>query len=245
MPRYALTLEYDGTRFSGWQSQEGLRTVQGELENALGVLLREPAKAMGASRTDKGVHALGQVAIFDTEHPVPTHRLIRSLSALLRPDIAVIDAREVPADFQPRFAATGKHYRYRVLNRSAPSPLLACTSWHGFSALDDGAMRDAADLLQGTHDFAAFRAADCHRDNTVRTLTAIHLTRARDDLLEMHVYGDSFLKYMVRIIAGTLVEIGTGRRSLDEVRRALQTTERHWAGRTAPPHGLTLMEIFF
>jgi tRNA pseudouridine38-40 synthase len=245
MAIYKLTIEYDGEAFSGWQKQPGKRTVQGAVEEALGVVAREELRVQGASRTDAGVHALGQVASFETALELDPRKLADSLSALCRPHAAIVRAELAPPGFNARRDATGKRYLYRVLNRPAPSPLRARTSWHVRDPLDLGAMRAAAAILVGRHDFRGFRAADCGRDETVRTVTAIDVSERGDGVLELEVRGTAFLKNMVRIIAGTLVAVGLGKMAADGVARVLETGDRTLAGQTAPACGLTLVEVLY
>ncbi len=244
MTVYRLTIEYNGAPFSGWQTQPDQRTVQGDLQSALAILLRGPTRLQGAGRTDAGVHAVGQAASFETDVPITEDRIRKGLTALCRPDIAVVRAEAVADGFNARFDARGKHYRYHIFNRSAPSPLRRGTAYHVPRPLDLDAMAAAAARLIGEHDFAAFRAADCGRENTVRRITDI--TVKRDDaLITVDVRGTAFLKYMVRIIAGTLVDVGLGRLTPDDVEEALRVRDRTRAGRTAPAHGLTLMAVFY
>ena len=246
MAFYRLVVEYDGTNFSGWQKQPGRRTVQGALEDALHVVLRQKIKLQGAGRTDAGVHALGQTASFETDAPVMTERLRKGLTALAGPDVAVISAEPAPSGFNARFDAMGKHYRYSVLCRPSPSPLRLKTRYFVSHPLCLDAMQEAAALLVGEHDFAAFRAADCERETTVRRLTEVALTRPdADGDLHIDVKGDAFLKNMVRIIAGTLVDVGLRRRTPASVRQALECGERTLAGRTAPALGLCLVAVFY
>jgi tRNA pseudouridine38-40 synthase len=241
---YRLVIEYHGAGFSGWQKQPERRTVQGVLEAALLTILRHPTRLQGAGRTDAGVHALGQTASFETEREVAPDRLRKGLTALSRPDIAVVEAAVAPDGFNARFDAEGKHYRYAVLNRPAPSPLLGGQSFFVPVSLDSNAMAAAARLLVGEHDFSGFRSADCGRENTVRTLTAVSLTRA-SDLIHIDIKGTAFLKNMVRIIAGTLVDVGRGHLSVDHITSVLKSGDRTQAGQTAPAKGLTLVNVFY
>ncbi|MBN2341327.1 MAG: tRNA pseudouridine(38-40) synthase TruA [Deltaproteobacteria bacterium] len=244
MPVYKLTIEYNGFKFSGWQIQRNAETVQGVLQRALHTALRQPVALQGASRTDAGVHAVGQTASFSFPFELDTHRLARSLCALSKPDIAVTNVELVNDDFNARFSAKGKHYIYRVLNRSAPSPLHGHLSWHVAASLDLLLMRECAAQLVGTHHFGGFRAADCERENTERTLTDVRIVET-GTLLEIHVKGTAFLKNMVRIIAGTLVDIGRGALPENTITVLFDTQNRTLAGRTAPACGLTLMEVFY
>jgi tRNA pseudouridine38-40 synthase len=245
MTTWRLGIEYDGSGFSGWQRQPGRRTVQGIVSEALSTVLRRPIEIQGASRTDAGVHALGQVASFECDEPLDPSRIVRGVSALCRPDAAVVEAAIAPEGFNARFDAAGKRYRYRLLNRSAPSPLLAATSWHVPQPLDLERMRGAARLLVGEHDFAGFRSADCGRETTGRNLERVEIEAVGEPrgLVEIAVEGDAFLRNMVRIIAGTLVEVGEGRRGIESIDEILGSGDRGRAGQTAPARGLTLIEV--
>jgi tRNA pseudouridine38-40 synthase len=245
MAAYRLIIEYDGEGFSGWQKQPGRRTVQGAIEAALAVVAREEIRIQGASRTDAGVHALGQVASFETALELDPRRLADGVSALCRPDAAIVRAELAPPGFNARRDAKGKRYLYRLLNRTSPSPLCARTSWHLREPLDLVAMRAAAAILVGTHDFAGFRAADCGREDTVRTISAFDVSERGDGVVEVEVRGTAFLKNMVRIMVGTLVAVALGKMTTAGVARALETGDRTLAGQTAPAHGLTLVEVFY
>lgn len=247
MPVFRLTIEYAGGSFHGWQEQPDpqLRTVQGVLRAALTTVLRQPLALQGASRTDAGVHALGQVASFEAETDLAPERIARGATALSGEEIAVVDAAIAPPGFDARRDSIGKRYRYRLLARQAPSPILGSTSWHVPRPLDLGAMREAAAVLVGTHDFAGFRAADCGRESTVRELTRVAVVARDGALVDIEVEGTAFLKNMVRIIAGTLVDIGLGAIPVDVVGEVLECGDRTRAGRTAPAHGLTLIEVLY
>lgn len=245
MPTFKIILEYDGQGFSGWQRQPSRRTVQGAVEEALSTILGEPVEVQGASRTDAGVHARGQVASFSFDGEADPTRIARGVSALCRPNVSVVGAAVAPDGFNARFDSRGKRYEYRILNRSAPSPLDGDTSWHVPQALDLEAMRDAAGALVGTHDFAGFRAADDGREDTVRTLTSVSVDSAPGGLLTIGVEGTGFLKYMVRIIAGTLAEIGLGKLPRKTPSIVFGSGDRGAAGQTAPANGLTLIEVFY
>lgn len=252
MRHIRLVVEYDGTALCGWQRQANGPTVQGHLEAALGKLLAHEVAVVGASRTDAGVHARGQVASFRTERAIPLHGIRRGLNSLLPPAIAVTDAAEVPDDFHPRFSATGKHYRYLVLTRSERSPRWRDRAWHHPGALDLAAMRQAAAALIGERDFAAFRAAGCTAKRTVRRIEDIAIDAAKLEeaplsidpwLVAFDVRGNAFLRNMVRIVVGTLVEVGAGRRPVEQVAEILASRDRTRAGITAPPQGLELMSV--
>jgi tRNA pseudouridine38-40 synthase len=238
-----LVVEYDGTNLAGWQRQAGIPTVQQHLEEALARLLQHEARVIGASRTDAGVHARGQIATFRTERAIPLHGLRRGLNSLLPDTIAISAVDEVSDDFHPRFSATGKHYRYTMLNRADRSPRLRLRSWHHPEPLALSAMREAARHLVGEHDFGAFRAAGCSAKTTRRRVDEITFRQLDDGLVEVDVMGNAFLRHMVRIVVGTLSEVGTGRRSVSEVSDILASRERSKAGITAPAQGLELIEV--
>ncbi|MGE0712597.1 MAG: tRNA pseudouridine(38-40) synthase TruA [Planctomycetota bacterium] len=253
-----LTIEYTGAGFAGWQVQPDRRTVAGELERALAEILRHPVRLVAASRTDAGVHALGQVASFQTGRDLPCGRLCRGLNALLPDDVAVRQVREVPAEFHARFSARGKHYRYRLFNRPSPSPLEAWRSWHVPVPLDLEAMRAAARELEGERDFAALVTRPDPERGTVRHLRAVRLRREpaseggpeaggpeEGATVLVDVVGDSFLYKMVRTLVGTLCQVGQGKATAAEVAAALATGRRAQAGPTAPAQGLTLMRVFY
>jgi tRNA pseudouridine38-40 synthase len=240
-----LVVEYDGSQLHGWQRQLGAPTVQQHLETALAKLLQHETRVVGASRTDAGVHARGQVASFRTERPIPLHGVRRGLNSLLPPDVAIRDAAEVPEDFHPRFSATGKHYRYTILVRAERSPKLRDRAWHHPDPLSVSAMHDAAAALIGEHDFSAFRAAGCSAKTTVRRVDSIALTRLHPHLLEIDIRGNAFLRQMVRIMVGTLTEVGTGRIPVSQVPEIIASKDRIKAGITAPPQGLELMEVHY
>jgi len=242
-----LIVEYDGTALCGWQRQANGPTVQGHLEDALTRLLDGATSVVGASRTDAGVHARGQVASFRTERAIPLHGVRRGLNSLLPPAIAIADAAEVPDDFHPRFSATGKHYRYLVLTRGDRSPRWRNRAWHHPGALDLAAMRQAAAALIGEHDFAAFRAAGCTARTTRRRVDSIAIAEDLADpaLIGVDVRGNAFLRNMVRIVVGTLVEVGAVRRPIDQVAEILASCDRTRAGITAPAHGLELVSVSY
>jgi tRNA pseudouridine38-40 synthase len=247
-----LRVAYDGTDFAGWARQPGQRTVQGVLEETISAMGGAPIEVRGASRTDAGVHALGQVAAFDTERAIPEIGWRKGLDSALPDDVAIVEAAACAAGYAPRFDTVDKTYRYVVLTGEVRDPLLRARAWflgprHGGTRLDPGAMRAAATRLVGRHDFRAFRAADDERESTVRTILAISVIEGHAGdprLIAIEVRGDAFMKNMVRILAGTLVDAGRGRRSEAEIAALLGPEgRREDAGPTAPAHGLTLVEI--
>jgi tRNA pseudouridine38-40 synthase len=251
MPTYRLTVAYDGTDFCGWQRQDNGSSVQAALEDALARLCQAPVSCRAAGRTDAGVHALGQVVSFRLERPgppLPTRALVLGTNHYLPPTIAVQDAQLVPDDFDARHSASGKLYRYQLWTGMAASPLHRRTHWHVSRALDLGLMREAALLLTGRHDFRAFRAADCERQTTVRLIRRIELIRpagSTDPVLHIEVDGTAFLKNMVRILVGTMVQVGKGKMSMEHVRGLLESGDRTHAGPTAPAHGLLLVRVAY
>ncbi|MBX3161688.1 MAG: tRNA pseudouridine(38-40) synthase TruA [Deltaproteobacteria bacterium] len=243
MRHIRLVVEYDGTGLCGWQRQANGPTVQGHLEAALAKLLQHEVAVTGASRTDAGVHARAQVASFRTERPIPLHGVRRGLNSLLPPEIAVHDAAVVGDDFHPRFSATGKLYRYTVLAAPDRSPRWRTRAWHVPEVLDLAALCAGAAHLLGEHDFAAFRAAGCTANTTVRRIDAIDLVDVEPGVIAVDVRGNAFLRNMVRIVAGTLVEVAQGRRPPAQVAEILGSRDRTRAGITAPAHGLELLEV--
>jgi tRNA pseudouridine38-40 synthase len=239
-----LVIEYDGTDFAGWQRQLGQRTVQACLEEALQAMTGQALRVTGAGRTDAGVHAEGQVASVKLHSRIPTGGFLRGLNAHLPPDIALKDVSDAAPDFDARRSARGKTYRYQIWNHLTRSPLHRRSSWHHRAPLDTQAMREAAAAFVGTHDFRAFRASDCDRKNTVRLIRAFEVER-RGALLRCEVEGTAFLKNMVRIMVGTLVQAGMGELDAAGVRRLLEAGDRTQSGVTAPAHGLTLVRVTY
>ena len=244
MRRILLTLGYDGTAYSGWQRQYNGLAVQQVLEEALARATGETIAVTGASRTDAGVHARGQAAHFDTDSTIPPEKYPFVLNTMLPGDIRVQTGREVPPDFHARFMTCGKRYTYRIDNSRHGSALTRLTHTHVPVPLDIAPMREAAQTLLGQHDFAAFQASGGTAKTTVRTLRYIALTQ-EGPIFTLTVEGDAFLYNMVRIIAGTLIEIGHGKRGADAFTRAFDSLDRLDLGVTAPPHGLELTEVFY
>jgi len=243
MRNIRLTIAYDGTAYHGWQLQPVQPTVQGAIEARLLQLTQRPCRLRGAGRTDAGVHALGQVANFKTDSALPCAALLRGLNGLLPPDIVVRSAEDVAPDFDARRDSAGKHYRYTIHNARALQAPLSGHAWHLRGRLDATAMAVAAWSLVGQHDFAAFRAADCDRLDTRRTLHRASVSSVEGPGLLLDIEGTAFLKNMVRIIAGTLVEIGRGRMSPAIIAELLRDGDRRRAGPTAPAHGLALVKV--
>ncbi|UCF31802.1 MAG: tRNA pseudouridine(38-40) synthase TruA [bacterium] len=241
--RLILTLEYDGTSFHGWQVQPGLRTVQGVLESALERMMGESVRIHGSGRTDAGVHALGQVAHFDSPRDIPPRSVAMGLNTLLPRDVRAKGCLEAPEGFHARFSATGKRYRYTILNRSAPTALLRNAVWHIRAPLDVPAMREGASHLLGRKDFAAFRSSG-DEGTTVRNVRILTIER-EFDLLVLSFEADGFLKHMVRNITGALVEVGRGRLGQRKIEDILRSQSRQNAPKKAPPQGLTLVGVSY
>lgn len=243
MRNIRLVLEYDGGAFHGWQCQKNGESVQQTLGNAIGIITGSACMPQGAGRTDAGVHALGQVACFQTEARMPAERFMPALNALLPKTVAIRCSEEVPVTFHPRRDAIGKWYRYTVLNRPWRSALLAGRVWHVPAALRMDSMQTAATLFRGTHGFEAFCASGHSVKTFHRSISRSAWTDAGDGLLHYDVEGNGFLYNMVRIMVGTMVEIGLGRRDPASISELLREGDRRLAGRTAPPDGLCMMAV--
>jgi tRNA pseudouridine38-40 synthase len=243
MPRYALTIEYDGAPFVGWQRQANGLSVQQLLEEAVFAINGARAVVHGAGRTDAGVHALGQVAHVDLVREWPEDRLRDALNAHLRPHpVAILSVRSVDDDFEARFSALRRHYRYLIHDRRAPLALQEGRAWHVRRRLDAEAMHAAAQSLVGRHDFTTFRAAECQADSPLRTLERLDVRRA-GDIIEITTSARSFLHRQVRSIVGSLEHVGGGKWSAKDLRAALEARERARCGQVAPPHGLYLVAV--
>lgn len=239
-----LTLEYDGTPYVGWQRQPNGVSVQSVVEDALSRFLGGTVSVRVAGRTDAGVHARGQVISFRTERDLPETAYVRGLNGLLPETVAVQHARVVPDAFDPRRWAHGKRYVYRLLPSFTRSPLRRHLCWNLPPGLDVEAMRRASRHLLGRHDFASFQAAGCAAKNTVRELSVLEIREVEDEL-QLRVEATAFLRHMVRNLVGTLVEVGRGRRTPESMAALLEARDRTLAGRTAPPQGLRLDEVFY
>lgn len=244
-----MVLEYDGTNFSGWQIQKGLppqQTVQGAVEHAIERLTLEKTPVRGASRTDAGVHARGQVVAFETtKDTVPIIGFVRGLGQFLPRSIAVRRVDEVEPGWDPRRTSRGKRYRYTYWNDATPTALERNRTWWVRGELDLDAMAEAAQHLVGTHDFEAFRSAGCSAKHAVRTMYGLELRRGAYHRVELDVLGNAFCRNMVRIFAGTLCEVGVGKRTPEEVADILRSRDRTQGGVTAPPQGLCLEEVIY
>lgn len=242
MRNIKLTLEYDGRAYAGWQIQPGLPTVQGTVESVLSRITDAPVRAIASGRTDAGTHALGQVANFTTHSIIDNTSLVRAMNSLLPDDIAAVEAVDVAREFHARYSALSKTYRYLILNRERPSPFYNGYAWHVRYSIDLDAMAEALNLMVGEKDFSSFRAASCSHRNPVRNILRAGVER-KGEFIRFEVTASSFLQHMVRIIVGTMMEVGRGKMSLKDVEDALNARDRATAGPTATSSGLYLVEV--
>ena len=242
MKRIKLVTAYDGTNYHGSQIQNNGETIEGVLKAELSSLLKEEINLIGASRTDAGVHARGNVFVFDTESRIPPEKFTYALNARLPEDVRVQDSCEVPLDFHPRHQDTVKTYEYKILNRKLPLPEYRLYAHFTYDALDVDKMNEACAHFIGEHDFASLCAAGSQVESTVREIYDLHVEKS-GDLLTISVTGNGFLYNMVRIIAGTLMKVGTGHILPEEIPGILEAKDRKMAGPTAPAKGLTLVQI--
>lgn len=237
-------IEYDGTAYVGWERQKNGLGIQEVIEEAIHTITRERVVIEGSGRTDAGVHAFGQVASFRIEKDIPPRKLRLGLNAVLPPDIAVRSIEDVDPEFHARKSARSKTYRYTILNAETRSPHARQTSYHFPQALDETAMAEAAACFVGTHDFTAFAREADRKKTCVRTILAAQIRRD-GEFVHVEVTGTGFLYNMVRIITGTLIEVGLGRRSADSVPALLGSKQRSESGYTVPPHGLALIHVMY
>ncbi|HML07750.1 MAG TPA: tRNA pseudouridine(38-40) synthase TruA [Xanthobacteraceae bacterium] len=243
MPRYKLTIEYDGTPFVGWQVQDNGPSVQGVLIDAIAAFTGERAALQGAGRTDAGVHALGQVAHVDLAKDWDDETVRDAINAHLRPHpVAVLAAERVAQNFDARFSAVKRHYLYRIVNRRADLALERNRAWRIIRALDDAAMHEAAQQLVGRHDFTTFRAAECQAKSPVKTLDRLEVVR-EDEEVRITTSARSFLHHQVRSIVGSLVHVGEGKWRGEDLAAALAARDRAACGQVAPPQGLYLVRV--
>ncbi len=242
MKRIKLTIAYDGTNYCGWQIQPNGITIEEVLNNTLSKMTGEHIQVIGASRTDSGVHALGNVAVFDTETTIPAEKIAIALNQRLPDDIVIMRSEEVPLDFHPRYCDCSKTYEYHIINTRIPIPTERLTNYFVSYALDIEKMRRAASYLVGEHDFVSFCNVRTDVENTVRTITALDILKNGDEIT-IRITGNGFLYNMVRIIVGTLIRVGRGFYEPEKVKEILEAKDRKAAGVTAPAHGLMLMQI--
>ena len=244
MKRILLTISYDGTNYSGWQKQKNAVTVQGEFDKACSTLFKTDVESIGASRTDAGVHALGQRAVIDVDTSIPAEKIPLALNPLLPDDIVVTHAEEVDADFNPRFKALKKTYEYSIYNAPFRNPIYRNYSEYVRCELDLDSMRTACEAFVGEHDFRAFCASGNSSKTTVRTIYSLDIEKD-GDFIKIRVTGNGFLYNMVRIIAGTLIYVGEGRIAPDDLPEIIASGDRRKAGKTAGPSGLVLVKIMY
>jgi len=238
-----LTIEYDGTAFHGWQIQPGLKTIQGVMRERIAQITQGKVNLLGAGRTDAGVHALGQVANFQTESAIDLTALQRGLNSLLAPDIVIKGIEEVEEGFHARFSARSKRYEYHILNRPYPSALLRAYAWFIPHQLNLASMEQCGRLLIGSHDFSSFRASGDESRHSIREVIRLQIERREGDLIVIVIEANAFLREMVRSIVGTLVDVGRGKTSLEEFQEIFEARDRRQAGMTAPALGLFLAEV--
>ena len=242
MKRVKLVVAYDGTNYHGWQVQDNGITIEEVLNRTISELVQEDIKVIGASRTDAGVHACGNVAVFDTESRIPGDKFSFALNQRLPDDIRIQESCEVHADFHPRYADTVKTYEYNILNRRFELPSKRLYAAFCYYPMDIERMNQAAAYLVGEHDFKSFCSAGAQVQTTIRTIYAVNVTK-EDDMVHIRITGNGFLYNMVRIIAGTLMQVGTGLMEPEQVKEILEARDRSKAGPTAVAKGLTLVEI--
>ncbi len=242
MKKIKLTVAYDGTNYCGWQIQPNGITIEEVLNRKLSKLTGEDITVIGASRTDSGVHALGNVAVFDTETSIPPDRISYALNQQLPEDIVIVKSEEVPQDWHPRYCNSIKTYEYRIQNSKVPDPTRRLTHYFVSFDLDVEAMKQAAEYLVGEHDYASFCNVRTNVEDTIRTIYSLDIMKQRDEIT-IRIQGNGFLYNMVRIIAGTLVRVGRGFYTPEQVKEILEAKNRQAAGVTAPPQGLFLMGI--
>lgn len=242
--RIRLVVAYDGTNYHGWQIQNNGITIESELNRCLTELLEEPIEVIGASRTDAGVHAMGNVAVFDTSHPMPGKKISYALNQRLPEDIRIQKSEEVPLDWHPRRVKSRKTYEYRIYRGEFPMPVRRLYSYFTYAELDVVKMREAAAYLEGEHDFRSFCQTGAQVESTVRTIYSVQVEEQGAELV-VKICGDGFLYNMVRIIVGTLMEAGQGKRLPESMVDIMEAGDRSAAGPTAPARGLMLIKYEF
>ncbi len=240
--RVKLIIEYDGNNYSGWQRQQNADSVQSEIEKGLFKLTGKNITIHSAGRTDTNVHALGQVCHFDIDETIPAHRLAMAINTKIPFDIRIISSKRAADDFHSRYDSIAKHYLYRIINRKRPLALDRHRAWQVVKSLDIKLMKKGAVYLLGEHDFAAFMAAHSQIENTLRTINNVTINQENDEII-IDIIGNGFLRNMVRIIAGTLVNIGIGKNKPEDMENIIISKDRNKAGITAPGYGLYLVSV--
>ena len=243
MSNFKITIEYDGSAYHGWQRQASERTIQGEIENALKTMTGNTITVTGSGRTDAGVHALNQTANFRCTTSLTPEVFLKGLNSLLSEDIVICSCKIVPEKFHARYDVKSKVYQYRILNRSLPAAISRQYAWHIHKKLNLSAMQEAIRCIIGSHDFKAFEGSGSPRISTVRCITNADLVETDNDYLVLKIEGDGFLKFMVRNIVGTLVDVGFDKITPHDFKQILISKDRNLAGITAPANGLFLMEV--
>jgi tRNA pseudouridine38-40 synthase len=238
-----LTIEYDGTAYHGWQIQSELKTIQGVIQEQIAQITQGEVTLIGAGRTDAGVHALGQVANFQTESAIDLVALQRGLNSLLPPDIVITEAEEAEEGFHARFSARSKVYEYYILNQPYPSAIRRAYAWFIPHELDLPSMKKCGKLLIGSHDFSSFRASGDESRHSIREVIGLELEERTNNLIVIVIEANAFLREMIRSIVGTLVDVGRRKASFEEFKEIFQARDRRRAGMTAPAHGLFLIEV--
>jgi tRNA pseudouridine38-40 synthase len=243
MTNFKITIEYDGSAYHGWQRQSSERTIQGEIENALKTMTGNSVAVTGSGRTDAGVHALNQTANFRCAASLTPEVFLKGLNSLLPEDIVISSCKIVPEKFHARYDVKSKVYHYRILNRTLPAAISRQYAWHIRKKLNLSAMQEALRCIIGSHDFKAFEGSGSPRVSTVRCIINADLVKAENDYLVLKIEGDGFLKFMVRNIVGTLVDVGFDKITPHGFKQILISKDRNLAGITAPAHGLFLMDV--
>jgi tRNA pseudouridine38-40 synthase len=243
MSNFKITIEYDGSAYHGWQRQAEDRTIQGEVENGLKTMTGNSVTVTGSGRTDAGVHALNQTANFRCDTSLTPEAFLKGLNSLLPEDIVITSCKMVPEKFHARYDVKSKVYHYRMLNRLLPAAIFRHYAWHIRKKLDLSAMQEALRCIIGSHDFRAFEGSGSPRVSTVRCIINADLVKTDNDYLVLKIEGDGFLKFMVRNIVGTLVDVGFDKITPHDFEQILISKDRNLAGITAPAHGLFLMEV--
>lgn len=244
MRKIKLTVAYDGTNYYGWQRQKDLVTVQQVLEDRLSKIFDEPLSTAASGRTDTGVHALGQVVSFSTSGRIPVENIVKAARTVLPSDIAVLRAEQADSDFHARFCAKAKEYVYKIVQTDLPDPFLVNYAWLLDKKIDEKLMQQAASLIIGEHDFSSFRASGSTPTQPVRTISSAKWKREGNKLI-FSIKGNGFLYHMVRNLVGSFVDVGTGKITVEDFGKILLAKDRNLAGKTAPPQGLYLAEVFY
>lgn len=244
MRNIKLTIEYDGTLYSGWQKQNNAKSIQETIEKSLSKILKAEVSITGSSRTDSGVHAKGMVANFFTDSRIPAEKFREAINTKLPDDIAIIKSEEVDLDFHARYLSKGKTYCYTIINRYEKVALYKNYSHHVREKLDLELMNKCCKMFIGKHDFSAFKTAGSSVKTSVRTISDLHIEK-EDDFIKIYVTADGFLYNMVRIIVGTLIEVGQNKRSIETVKKAINSCNREDAGYCVPPNGLILEKVYY